>query len=852
MRASAILGIWKAAGVYVPLDTELPEDRINMIVTKTKMKVILYQTKDCRQLISSVSSSVTKINLETLAVHAEISVGCVDVPPPGALQSLLSYNLIMCVFTTSGSTGEPKYVPIRKINVLNRLWWYWEEFPFEIDEVGCQKTKPIFIDHLFEIFAFLLKGVPVAIIPRCHVRDPRTFFLSLIRYRVSRIVLVPTLLNNMLSTIEPGEGSKTSLRMVFSEGEALSPNLAQQFLGTFPNIYLINGYGCTETAADVTFDVYKGLEDCASNQSEGYMSIGRPLANTHVYLLDNMLRPVKEGEVGCIYAAGRNVVDGYLDPAGGSFVSNKFHSGTDYRVLYKTGDYATMKKSRLIFQGRDCDTIKIRGQRVNLREVECSIQSCPSVKSVVVLPYHVTQGVVNIVAFYSCSQHLQQAEIRMHYQRTLPRYMWPILVSVKEIPTQSWSGKVDRVKLIHVYKHLLAQTSVGDMDLITMDTPAKLRHIVAATIGIPTSEFDMDENFFDIGGNSLSALMVIHRMQETGIRLSVQEFFQAKALKELFEKPLSGPHFTDVMCLRYEVIKFKQYPRKEDLILLLARSFSEKNPLHNLVGTKESQTADVVQVIRKIWTEICEDNLSVVVIDRQSKFALAATLGSDIKTPTKLSFHYHEITRIVEAVQKTVIDDMLKSGKSWLKMQFAGCDPALPDNISMLLIEMMEQQLFGLALERGFDGIVTTNTNPAIAVSLKPVSMQRAPEDVSRHFTPISCIFSKPTALCIELSSPFKFDRGLVTIVAEAPDKLLSDTMIFITNLAIQDRTRSHHKASHQISKQLSGSGTSAVNCTFKAICAQIFRWCQMTICCAFDVNYFPYHQVPFDTYMSH
>ena len=94
MRASAILGIWKAAGAYVPLDTELPEDRINMIVTKTKMKVILYQTKDCRQLISSVSSNVIKINLETLAVHAEISVSSVDVPAPENLQSLLSYNLV--------------------------------------------------------------------------------------------------------------------------------------------------------------------------------------------------------------------------------------------------------------------------------------------------------------------------------------------------------------------------------------------------------------------------------------------------------------------------------------------------------------------------------------------------------------------------------------------------------------------------------------------------------------------------------------------------------------------------------------------------------------------------------------
>ena len=304
---------------------------------------------------------------------------------------------------------------LKKSNILNRLHWYWEEFPFEIDDIGCQKTPPMFIDHLFELFAFLLKGVPLAIIPRCHVRDPKAFFLSLIHYRVTRVVLVPTLLNNMISAVTPGEGSKAFLRIIFSDGEILSPNLSQKILEIFPNTCLINGYGGTETTANVTFEIYKSVEDTVCNQSDGYLSIGMPLPNTHVYLLDNMLRPVKEGQVGCIYVAGRNVVDGYLDPIVGVFQMNEFDDEEDFQVLYKTGDFAILKNSRLIFQGRKDATVKIRGQMVNLREVEYVVESHPSVKSVVVLPHDVNQGIANIAAFYSSSENLHKSEVQRHW-----------------------------------------------------------------------------------------------------------------------------------------------------------------------------------------------------------------------------------------------------------------------------------------------------------------------------------------------------------------------------------------------------------------------------------------------------
>ena len=726
MRASAILGIWKAAAAYVPLDAELPEDRINMIITKTQMKVILYQTKDRRHSITNrhLPSSVIKIDLDTHAILSEQVTGIgftsalqsiSGFPKSEYLRSLLVSDLLMCILTTSGSTGEPKFVPIRKSNILNRLHWYWEEFPFEMDDIGCQKTPPMFIDHLFELFAFLLKGFPIATIPRCHVRDPRAFFLSLVRYRVTRVVLVPTLLNNMISVVTPGEESQASLRMVFSEGEILPPQLAQKFLETFSNTCLINGYGSTETTANVTFEVYKSVEDTVCNQSDGYLSIGRPLPNTHVYLLDNMLRPVKEGQVGCVYAAGRNVVCGYLDPVVGIFLRNKFDNGKDFKVLYNTGDFALMKNSRLIFQGRKDATVKIRGQRVNLQEVEHAIASHPSVKSVVVSTHDVSQGIANLVAFYSCSQDLDKSEMQRHCHKILPKYMWPILVPLDEIPTQPGSGKVDRVKLIQMYKDQLAEAAVNDGDLISMDTPTKLRHVVAATIGIPTSEFSLDDNFFDIGGNSFTALAAINRMQNAECPLSVQEFFQAESLRELLERPLRDPESTlSTECSKYEVITLNEFPDKQNVIPMLARSFTEKNPLEILVGT---ETHHIEDMMRMVWTEVCQ-NVSVVVIDRQSKSAVAACLGYNIQTPGEWTSYYTEMDCLVKGVENPVMADLLTSGEKWFESAFNGCDPALPNDTSMLLIEMMELRLFTLARDHGYDGIVTTDVSPAIAVSM--------------------------------------------------------------------------------------------------------------------------------------
>ena len=729
MRTTSILGIWKAGGAYIPLDSVLPPERIHMIVKETGVKVVLYQTQQRGRMLASLPTDVALINLDTLSPDVRptrkensdgstkcckrVSFSTRHLAPP----SLLNQNLVMCILSTSGSTGEPKFVPIRKNNMLNRLHWYWEDFPFQDDEKGCQKTPPLFVDHLFESFAFLLKGHPIAIIPRNYVKDPEVFLGELSRHQITRLVLVPTLLRNIVSLI----GNRRMefippLRMVFSEGEALPPDLATEFLKYFPGSLLINGYGCTETTANVAVEVYRSAQEIDYKSAQGYLSIGKPLANMRVYLLDDKLQPVKDGELGCLYAAGKNVVDGYLKPQEGIFIKNHLSVDERYPLLYNTGDYAFMKNSRLIFQGRRDATVKIRGQRVNLREVEAAIERLPAIKLVLALPYHIGQGVTNIVAFYQCdrSDGIQKSDIYNHCKETLPMFMLPVLVPMDDIPIQPGSGKVDRMKLLAIYRDQLSADTASDEELQSMELPFKLKHIVAAELGLLSSEFSSDDNFFRLGGNSISALAVLTRLRNMGYYVSLSDFFQSQSLREICSYMVNPPCISEGLNAKYDVIDLNQCSNKDEVIRILARGLVEKNPLEIMAGTDLPKTEDF---IHSIWPAICKDDVSVVIVDKVDKLPVGAILNLDFRTDVNIYLPHDDILLVEEAVVVPIKAKLLKTEERWLESYLAGCDVTLADHMGPALMEMMEVRVLELARERGYDGVIAVNTHPATVVS---------------------------------------------------------------------------------------------------------------------------------------
>src|ERR1051325_10199181 len=213
----------------------------------------------------------------------------------------ISAENLAYIMYTSGSTGQPKGVAALHRSTLNRFSWMWRSYPFAAGEVCCQKTALSFVDSVWEIFGPLLQGVPNVIIPDEVLKDPESLVQTLAVNRVSRLVLVPSLLRVLLESVADIGTQLPSLKLWITSGEALSPQLAQEFALKLPNSVLLNLYGSSEVAADVT---------CAEIDGSQGVSLGRPIANTEVYILDSRMQPAPIGVPGHLYVGGANLARG--------------------------------------------------------------------------------------------------------------------------------------------------------------------------------------------------------------------------------------------------------------------------------------------------------------------------------------------------------------------------------------------------------------------------------------------------------------------------------------------------------------------------------------------------------------
>ncbi|MGV7211674.1 amino acid adenylation domain-containing protein, partial [Oxalobacteraceae bacterium A2-2] len=268
----------------------------------------------------------------------------------------------------SGSTGTPKAVLMPHRAIANRLQWMRATYPAGPDEVYCQKTSLNFVDHVAEVFQPLAEGAPLVVIADEAVRDLDLLVATLAEHRISRITLVPSLLEALAG--HPGLGA-LALRQVASSGEALGAELAARVRAALPGARLLNIYGSTEVGADVTWDEYS---------AEGGVAIGRPIANSRAYVLDEQGGLLPQGAVGELYIGGAGLALGYLhqpELSAQRFVDDPFQPG---QRLYRSGDLARwLPDGRLSYQGRRDHQIKLRGMRIEAGEVEAQLRRLPGV-----------------------------------------------------------------------------------------------------------------------------------------------------------------------------------------------------------------------------------------------------------------------------------------------------------------------------------------------------------------------------------------------------------------------------------------------------------------------------------------
>ena len=284
MTFTGLLGVLKAGGAFVPLDPGYPPERLAFMMTDCGAPVLL---TDRRHASAAMAAGVRVVLLDADWPAIAQQSGT-------RLAGTAGGDRLAYVIYTSGSTGTPKGVLGLHRGAVNRFHWMWRQYPFLSAEVCCQKTSTSFVDSVWEIFGPLLRGVPTVVIPDEVVREPRRLIQMLAGHRVTRIVLVPSLLKAMLET-EPELGARVpNLRLWVASGEALGRDLVRRFRECVPGAVLLNLYGSSEVAADSTFHEIA----VADNEEHATIPIGRPIDNTEIYILDGRREPVPLGVAG--------------------------------------------------------------------------------------------------------------------------------------------------------------------------------------------------------------------------------------------------------------------------------------------------------------------------------------------------------------------------------------------------------------------------------------------------------------------------------------------------------------------------------------------------------------------------
>lgn len=508
---AAVLGCFIAGVPWVPLDTAQPDKRLAQLVGLAGCRTAL----TLPALVKRLPEGLTAIPMDRDAPLWSEPVGAIQAGPA---------NDLAYVLFTSGSTGVPKGVMGATRALMNRIDWMHETYPFARGEVACCKTSIGFVDAIWEMLGPLLAGVPTVIVPDETVLDPEAFITLLARHGVTRIVLVPTLLRVLLDHAPDLGARLPALRIWSVSGEVLPPDLVRQFKRACPGRKLINLYGSSEVAADV---LVHEVEDA---DIDGAVPIGKPIANTQVYVLDRAGQPAPVGLPGVIHAGGACLALGYWnkpDLTAERFRANPI-AGAPSPLLFNTGDRGVWRADgTVLYLGRTDNQVKLRGVRLELGEVLAALRAHASVKdaAAVIVGDGDRQRLVAFIVGAQGQRAPVPSELRAYLQeRLLPAAVPAKLLVVEALPLLP-SGKVDQMALVA----LADAPTRHEAALDTVSVNADVAQIWRAVLR--EEEIDADDDFFDLGGNSLLAMQVIVRVRRRfGIDIPIRALFDNSTL----------------------------------------------------------------------------------------------------------------------------------------------------------------------------------------------------------------------------------------------------------------------------------------------------------------------------------
>jgi amino acid adenylation domain-containing protein len=481
----AVLGVHLAGGAYLPLDPSYPAERIDYIVRDAAAPVIVTDSSLAAKLPPTQAQLV---RVDQLDWSLEMAAECPISSPAGP------QNLAYVIYT-SGSTGRPKGVSIEHRNAVNLALWGCSLLDPEDLEGVLFSTSLNFDLSVYELFTTLLSGGRLIV-----VESLLDLMTMPERDEVRLINTVPSLLDALLKV----EGCPSRVRTINVCGEPLSRGLADRVFSTSPHVRLFNFYGPTETTVYSTWSEVR-------RQDSNSPPIGKPLWNTAAYVLDGNLEPVPRGSIGELWIGGSGVARGYLhapELTHERFLENPFGPGR----LYRTGDLARLRADgELDFLGRNDGQVKINGLRVELGEIESQLEKVPGVGSAVCAIRRDQSGVPRLLA-YAVGNEKKPApsldEVRVQLERVLPRYMIPSSLTWLPALPLTPNGKRDR-KALPAPAEAAAQSQYKAPRNLLEEQIANLWRDV-----LKVDRVGVTDDFFDAGGDSLQATILILRLDE--------------------------------------------------------------------------------------------------------------------------------------------------------------------------------------------------------------------------------------------------------------------------------------------------------------------------------------------------
>ena len=515
----SLLGVLKAGGAYLAVDSTSPSSRLRVMLEDASVKLVLAHDS----LVEHATAAAEAAGADILALerHQE-AIGREE--PAAAASPAITDNLAYVNYT-SGSTGRPKGVAVQHRSIRNRLLWERRAYPLDESERVLQITSPSFDVSVCEIFAPLCAGAQLIQAEAEVYEDSAYLVRTIAELDITFINVVPVLLQVLLD--EPELAHCRALRRVYCGGEAMPVALKDRFFAR-SSATLVNLYGPTEATVDTTYWV------CAADHDSETVPIGKAIDNVAVCLLDGCLEPAPVGVPGALYIAGEGLARDYMNHAdltADRFIPDPFSERPGAR-LYTSGDRARrMADGNLVYEGRADTQVKVRGMRIELGEIEAVITEHPLVRETVVTLSANANGAKRLVAYVVMAndEPAPESDLRKFIGERLPDYMAPArFVRLEALPLLP-SGKLDR----HALPEPGALASATETEYAPARTAVEetLARIWSDLLGV--EQVGVHDNFFSLGGDSILSIQIVARANEAGLRLAPRQLFQHQTIAEL-------------------------------------------------------------------------------------------------------------------------------------------------------------------------------------------------------------------------------------------------------------------------------------------------------------------------------